>query len=84
MLIFTGTLHPGMFRMVAMYERYNARTRGLSRRLLDDLSTVRLRRRLCRRRRLSTHPLEPAVGTPVGTALDGTPTGGKVTATLAS
>lgn len=28
MLIFTGTLHPGMFRMMAMYERYNARAGG--------------------------------------------------------
>ncbi|MBI4935380.1 MAG: DUF4389 domain-containing protein [Actinobacteria bacterium] len=28
MLIFTGTLHPGMFSVMAMYERYNTRATG--------------------------------------------------------
>ena len=28
MLVFTGTLHPGMYRVMAMYERYNARAGG--------------------------------------------------------
>jgi hypothetical protein len=28
MLIFTGKLHPGMYGVMAMYERYNARTSG--------------------------------------------------------
>lgn len=28
MLVFTGTLHPGMFKVMAMYERYNARAGG--------------------------------------------------------
>jgi Domain of unknown function (DUF4389) len=28
MLIFTGTLHPGMFGVMAMYQRYNARASG--------------------------------------------------------
>ena len=28
MLIFTGKLHPGMFGVMAMYERYNARAGG--------------------------------------------------------
>ncbi len=28
MLIFTGKLHPGMYRVMAMYERYNARASG--------------------------------------------------------
>jgi hypothetical protein len=28
MLIFTGTLHPGMYNIMAMYERYNARASG--------------------------------------------------------
>jgi len=28
MLIFTGKLHPGMYGVMAMYERYNARTGG--------------------------------------------------------
>jgi hypothetical protein len=28
MLIFTGTLHPGMYNIMVMYERYNARASG--------------------------------------------------------
>ena len=48
MLVFTGKLHPGLYGMMAMYERYNARANGFQSRW-----TVRspFRRRICTVRR---------------------------------
>lgn len=67
MLVFTGKLHPGLYGVMAMYERYNARRR-VPGRVLRDVPAVRLLHRHRRRQRLPGGTADSPGSTSVGAA----------------